>query len=226
MNTVRGPTIRKTQRKARFNAQAFLDSAGVDKKIVEFGLREVIFRQGDPSDHIFYIQKGGVKLSVLNKLGKEAVTAILGPTQFFGEGCLLGLPVRMATATAVTRCTVLDIKKDEMVRELHAERALADRFLSYLLSRSIRLEEDLVDQLFNSAEKRLARTLLLLARYGEQDQPQKLIAKVSQEMLAEMIGTTRSRVNVFMNKFKRLGFIQYDGGLHINPSLLDVVLHD
>jgi len=226
MNTVRGPTIRKPPRKSTFNAQAFLDSAGVDKKIVEFGVREVIFRQGDPSDHIFYIQKGGVKLSVLNKLGKEAVIAILGPTQFFGEGCLLGLPVRMATATAVTRCTVLDIKKEEMVRELHAERALADRFLSYLLSRSIRLEEDLVDQLFNSAEKRLARTLLLLARYGEQDQPQKLIAKVSQGTLAEIIGTTRSRVNVFMNKFKRLGFIQYDGGLHINPSLLNVVLHD
>jgi CRP/FNR family transcriptional regulator, cyclic AMP receptor protein len=226
MNTVRGPTIRKPRRKSTFNAQAFLDSAGVDKKIVEFGVREVIFRQGDPSDHIFYIQKGGVKLSVLNKLGKEAVIAILGPTQFFGEGCLLGLPVRMATATAVTRCTVLDIKKEEMVRELHAERALADRFLSYLLSRSIRLEEDLVDQLFNSAEKRLARTLLLLARYGEQDQPQKLIAKVSQGTLAEIIGTTRSRVNVFMNKFKRLGFIQYDGGLHINPSLLNVVLHD
>jgi len=226
MNTVRGPTIRKPRRKSTFNAQAFLDSAGVDKKIVEFGVREVIFRQGDPSDHVFYIQKGGVKLSVLNKLGKEAVIAILGPTQFFGEGCLLGLPVRMATATAVTRCTVLDIKKEEMVRELHAERALADRFLSYLLSRSIRLEEDLVDQLFNSAEKRLARTLLLLARYGEQDQPQKLIAKVSQGTLAEIIGTTRSRVNVFMNKFKRLGFIQYDGGLHINPSLLNVVLHD
>jgi CRP/FNR family cyclic AMP-dependent transcriptional regulator len=226
MNTVRGPTIGKPRRKSTFNAQAFLDSAGVDKKIVEFGVREVIFRQGDPSDHIFYIQKGGVKLSVLNKLGKEAVIAILRPTQFFGEGCLLGLPVRMATATAVTRCTVLDIKKEEMVRELHAERALADRFLSYLLSRSIRLEEDLVDQLFNSAEKRLARTLLLLARYGEQDQPQKLIAKVSQGTLAEIIGTTRSRVNVFMNKFKRLGFIQYDGGLHINPSLLNVVLHD
>jgi len=226
MNTVRGPTVRKPRRKSTFNAQAFLDSAGVDKKIVEFSVREVIFRQGDPSDHIFYIQKGGVKLSVLNKLGKEAVIAILGPAQFFGEGCLLGLPLRMATATAVTRCTVLDIKKDEMVRELHAERALADRFLSYLLSRSIRLEEDLVDQLFNSAEKRLARTLLLLARYGEQDQPQKLIAKVSQGTLAEIIGTTRSRVNFFMNKFKRLGFIQYNGGLHINPSLLNVVLHD
>jgi CRP/FNR family transcriptional regulator, cyclic AMP receptor protein len=226
MNIVRGPTIRMSQRKVRFNAQAFLDSAGVDKKIVEFGVREVIFRQGDPSDQIFYIQKGGVKLSVLNKLGKEAVIAVLGPTQFFGEGCLLGLPVRMATAMAVTHSTVLAIKRDEMLRELHAQRALADRFLSYLLTRSIRLEEDLVDQLFNSAEKRLARTLLLLARYGEQDQPQKLIAKISQGTLAEIIGTTRSRVNAFMNKFERLGFIQYDGGLHVNPSLLNVVLHD
>ncbi len=226
MNTVRGPTVKKSQRKTRFNAQAFLDSAGVDKKIVAFRVREIMFRQGDPSDQIFYIQKGGVKLSVLNNLGREAVIAVLGRGEFFGEGCLLGLPFRMATASAITHCTVLAIKKDEMIRELHAEQALADRFLSYLLSRSIRLEEDLVDQLFNSAEKRLARTLLLLARYGEQDQPQKLIAKVSQGTLAEIIGTTRSRVNVFMNKFKRLGFIQYDGGLHINPSLLSVVLHD
>jgi CRP/FNR family cyclic AMP-dependent transcriptional regulator len=226
MNQARGPTVRKPRRKSKFDAQAFLDSAGVDKKIAEFGVREIIFRQGDPSDQVFYIQKGGVKLSVLNNVGKEAVIAVLGLGEFFGEGCLLGLPLRMATATAITYCTVLAIKKDEMLRELHAEPALADLFLSYLLSRSIRLEEDLVDQLFNSSEKRLARTLLLLARYGEQDQPQKLIAKVSQEMLAEMVGTTRSRVNVFMNKFKRLGFIQYDGGLHINPSLLNVVLHD
>jgi CRP/FNR family transcriptional regulator, cyclic AMP receptor protein len=226
MNQVRGPTIRKSRRKSAFDAQAFLDSAGVDKKIVEYHVRETMFRQGDLADQVFYIQKGGVKLSVLNHLGREAVIAVLGRGEFFGEGSLLGLPLRMATATAITHCTVLAIKKDEMIRELHAEQALADRFLSYLLSRTIRLEEDLVDHLFNSAEKRLARTLLLLARYGEQDQPQKLIAKVSQEMLAEMIGTTRSRVNVFMNKFKRLGFIQYDGGLHINPSLLDVVLHD
>ena len=159
-------------------------------------------------------------------MGREAVIAVLVPGQFFGEGCLLGLPARMATATAVSRCTVLSIQKDEMIRELHAEHALSDRFLSYLLTRSIRLEEDLVDQLFNSSEKRLARTLLLLARYGEDDQPQKLITKVSQEMLAEMVGTTRSRVNFFMNKFKKLGFIHTADGLHINPSLLTVVLHD
>jgi CRP/FNR family cyclic AMP-dependent transcriptional regulator len=226
MNQARGPTVRKPRRKSKFDARAFLDSAGVDKKIAEFGVREIVFRQGDPSDQVFYIQKGGVKLSVLNNVGKEAVIAVLGMGEFFGEGCLLGLPLRMATATAITHCAVLAVKKDEMLRELHAEPALADLFLSYLLSRSIRLEEDLVDQLFNSSEKRLARTLLLLARYGEQDQPQKLIAKVSQEMLAEMVGTTRSRVNVFMNKFKRLGFIQYEGGLHINPSLLNVILHD
>jgi len=226
MNEVRVPTARKSHRKTAFNAQAFLNSAGVSKKIEEFRAREIIFRQGDPSEQIFYIKKGGVKLSVLNNLGKEAVTAVLVSDQFFGEGCLLGLPFRMATATAISRCTVLAIQKDEMIRELRAEHGLSDRFLSYLLSRSIRLEEDLMDQLFNSSEKRLARTLLLLARYGKDDEPQKLIAKVSQEMLAEMVGTTRSRVNFFMNKFKRMGFIHRDGGLHINPSLLTVVLHD
>jgi CRP/FNR family cyclic AMP-dependent transcriptional regulator len=162
----------------------------------------------------------------LNKLGREAVIAVLVPGQFFGEGCLLGVPTRIATASAISHCTVLAIQKDEMVRELHNEHSLSDRFLSYLLSRTIRLEEDLMDQLFNSSEKRLARTLLLLARYGKDDRPQKLIATVSQEMLAEMIGTTRSRVNFFMNKFKKMGFIHTDGGLHINPSLLTVVLHD
>jgi CRP/FNR family transcriptional regulator, cyclic AMP receptor protein len=226
VNQVRGPTAKKSHRKTAFDAQAFLSSAGVSKKIAEFRNREIIFRQGEPSDNIFYIQKGGVKLSVLNNLGREAVIAVLVAGQFFGEGCLLGLPVRMATASAISHCTVLSIQKDEMIRELHTEQALSDSFLSYLLSRTIRLEEDLVDQLFNSSEKRLARTLLLLARYGEDDRPQTLIAKVSQEMLAEMIGTTRSRVNFFMNKFKKMGFIHTDGGLHINPSLLTVVLHD
>src|SRR6202034_4478082 len=226
MNEVRVPTARKSHRKTAFNAQAFLDSAGVSKKIEEFRAREIIFRQGDPSEQIFYIKKGGVKLSVLNNLGKEAVTAVLVSDQFFGAGCLLGLPFRMATATAISRCTVLAIQKHEVIRERSADHGLSDRFLSYLLSRSIRLEEDLMDQLFNSSEKRLARTLLLLSRYGKDDEPQKLIAKVSQEMLAEMGGTTRSRVNFFMNKFKRMGFIHRDGGLHINPSLLTVVLHD
>src|ERR1700726_361013 len=179
MNQLRGTPVTKSQRNSTFDAQAFLDSASISKKITEFRVGETIFRQGDPSEHIFYIQKGGVKLSVLNNIGREAVIAVLVLGQFFGEGCLLGLPSRMATATAVSRCTVLAIKKDEMIRVLHAEHALADRFLSYLLARSIRLEEDLVDQLFNSSEKRLARTLLLLARYGKEDQPQKLIAKVS-----------------------------------------------
>ncbi|MHB8541680.1 MAG: Crp/Fnr family transcriptional regulator [Candidatus Acidiferrales bacterium] len=173
-----------------------------------------------------YIQKGGVKLSVVNTVGKEAVVAILGPGDFFGEGGLAGQPVRMGTATAITPTALLVIEKKEMMRMLHAEHAFSDRFLSYMLARNIRIEEDLVDQLFNSSEKRLARTLLLLARYGKQDQPQKVLPKVSQEMLAEMIGTTRSRVNFFMNKFRKMGFIQYNGGLHINSSLLSVVLHD
>jgi CRP/FNR family cyclic AMP-dependent transcriptional regulator len=226
MNQVRGPTMLKSHGKSTFDAQAFLDSAGVSKKIAAFRERDIIFRQGDPADQVFYIQEGGVKLSVLSHLGREAVIAVLALGEFFGEGCLLGLPLRVATATAMTHCTVLAIKRDEMLRELHAEQALADRFLSYLLTRSVRLEEDLVDQLFNSSERRLARALLLLARYGEEGQPQKLITRVSQQMLADMIGTTRSRVNFFMNKFKKLGFIQYHGGLHINPSLLTVVLRD
>jgi CRP-like cAMP-binding protein len=226
MNQVRRQTAKKSHRKTAFDAQAFLSSAGASNKIAEFRNREIIFRQGEPSEHIFYIQKGGVKLSVLNKLGREAVIAVLVAGQFFGEGCLLALPVRMATASAISHCTVLAIQKDEMIRALHNEHGLSDRFLSYLLSRTVRLEEDLTDQLFNSSEKRLARALLLLARYGEDDRPQTLIAKVSQEMLAEMIGTTRSRVNFFMNKFKKMGFIHTDDGLHINPSLLTVVLHD
>ncbi len=226
MSKVSGATSRKSQRKRTFDAEAFLDSTGVSRKVAEFRRREVIFHQGDPSKHIYYIQKGGVKLSVLNSFGKEAVVAVLGPTEFFGEGCLTGLPLRMATATAITASTVLAIEKAAMIRVLHTEHALSDRFISYILARNIRLEEDLVDQLFNSSEKRLARTLLLLASYGKQNQPQKIVASVSQGMLAEMIGTTRSRVNFFMNKFKKLGFIHYDGGLHVDSSLLNVVLHE
>lgn len=216
----------KAAKKMVFTAQGFLDSAGVSRKVVEFRRREAIFSQGDPSRNVLYIQNGGVKLSVVNESGKEAVVAILGPGDFFGEGCLAGQPVRMGSATAITATTALVIEKNEMIRILHEERALADRFISFMLSRNIRIEEDLIDQLFNSTEKRLARTLLLLARYGKQDQPQRVLPKLSQEMLAEMIGTTRSRVNLFMNKFKKLGFIKYDDGLQINSSLLSVVLHD
>jgi CRP-like cAMP-binding protein len=214
----------KTRR--TFNAQAFLDSAGVARKIVEYRRAEVIFSQGDACESVMYLQRGGVKLSVLSKPGKEAVVAMLGPGDFFGEGCLAGQPVRIATATAITPSAVLVVEKDAMVRVLHRQHALSDRFISHVLTRNIRIEEDLIDQLFNSSEKRLARTLLLLARYGQQDAPQRALPKMSQKTLAEMVGTTRSRVNFFMNKFKRLGFIEDKGGLKINSSLLSVVLHE
>ena len=215
---------------ASFNAQAFLDSAGLSKTIVEYRRNEVVFTQGDASDSVMYIQKGGVKLSVLSKTGKEAVVAMLGPSDFFGEGCLAGQTVRIGTATAITPTTVLDITKNQMVKVLHEQHALSDRFIAHMLSRNVRIEQDLIDQLFNSSEKRLARALLLLARYGKQDKPRQVVAKISQETLSEMVGTTRSRVNFFMNKFKKLGFIEYNGdldaGIQINSSLLSVVLHD
>ena len=213
-----------------FNAQAFLDSAGLSKKIVAYARSEVIFSQGDPSESVMYIQNGGVKLSVLSKTGKEAVVAMLGPGDFFGEGCLAGQPLRIGSATAITPSRVLVIEKKQMVRVLHNQHALSDRFISHMLSRNVRIEQDLIDQLFNSSEKRLARALLLLARYGKQDKPQQVVPAISQATLSEMIGTTRSRVNFFMNKFKRLGFIEYNGdlaaGVQINSSLLSVVLHD
>ncbi len=216
--------------KNRFDVQGFLDSAGVSRKIAEYRRKEIIFSQGDPSKNILYIQSGGVKLSVVNETGKEAVVAILGPGDFFGEGCLTNQEKRISSATAITVTSTLVIDKDEMIRVLHAEHAFSDRFISFMLARNIRVEADLVDQLFNSSEKRLARALLLLARYGKEPRPKKVLAKVSQETLAEMIGTTRSRVNFFMNKFRKLGFIKYDSGaagaLHINDSLLSVVLHD
>ena len=215
---------------ARFNARAFLESAGVSKKIVEYARSEGIFSQGDPGDSVFYLQKGGVKLSVLSKAGREAVVAMLGPGDFFGEGCLAGQTVRIGSATAITPATVLVIAKDEMVKVLHEQHELSDRFIAHVLSRNVRIEQDLIDQLFNSSEKRLARALLLLARYGQQDKPRQTVPKISQETLSEMVGTTRSRVNFFMNKFKRLGFIEYDGdldaGIQINSSLLSGVLHD
>jgi len=209
-----------------FNAQAFLDSAGLSRRIVEFKRRQVIYGQGDPADDVLYIQRGGVKLCVINEMGKEAVVAMLGPGDFFGEGCLAGQPKRIGTAVAVTPTMALVIDRREMIRVLHEEHAFSDRFIAHMLSRNIRFEEDLVDQLFNSTEKRLARALLLLARYGTEDQPQKVLPKLSQEMLATMIGTSRSRVNLFMNKFRKLGFIKYNGELQINSSLLSVVLHD
>ena len=209
-----------------FDAQAFLDSAGVARKVVEFKRNATVFTQGDSSKHVMYIQMGSVKLSVVNEVGKEAVVAMLGPGDFFGEGCLAGQNVCMGTATATAPTTVLVIEKEEMARVLHGEHEFSDRFIKYMLSRNIRVEADLIDQLFNSTEKRLARTLLLLARYGKEGQPQRVLAKISQETLAEMIGTSRSRVNLFMNKFKKLGFIHSNGGLHINSSLLSVVLHD
>jgi CRP-like cAMP-binding protein len=219
------PKRAKTASKALFNAQAFLDSAGVARKVAEFKKKETIFSQGDPCRSVFYIQKGGVRLSVVNESGKEAVVAVLGPGDFVGEGCLAGQPIRIGTATAVAPTTALVIEKSEMVRVLHSEHEFSDRFITFMLARNIRIEEDLVDQLFNSSEKRLARTLLLLARYGKEDKLQRVLPKVSQEMLAEMVGTTRSRVNFFMNKFKKLGFIEYKGGLRVNTSLLGVVLH-
>jgi CRP/FNR family cyclic AMP-dependent transcriptional regulator len=215
-----------SKQKRTFNAQAFLDSAGIAKKIVEYRRAEVIFTQGDPCESVLYIQKGGVKLSVLSKTGKEAVVAMLRPGDFFGEGCLAGQPVRMGSATAITDSTILLVDKDQMVRLLHKQHALSDRFIAHMLARNIRTEEDLIDHLFNSSEKRLARTLLLLARYGKQDKPVRAVPKISQETLAEMVGTTRSRVNFFMKRFQRLGFIDYKDGLKVNNALLSVVLHD
>jgi CRP/FNR family transcriptional regulator, cyclic AMP receptor protein len=211
---------------APFDVRAFLDSGGVSRRIVRFGPDATVFAQGAQANSVFYIQDGGVKLSVLSAAGKEAVVAMLSPGDFFGEGCLAGQPRRMGTATAVVPTTVLRIQKGEMIRTLHEQPAFSDRFIAHMLVRNIRVEEDLVDQLFNSSEKRLARTLLLLARYGKEDTPQRTLPKLSQETLAEMVGTTRSRVNFFMNKFRKLGFIEYNGGLKINSSLLSLVLHD
>jgi len=217
---------RISKKKRGFNAQAFLDSVGVKRAIKEFKSAEIVYSQGDAAKNVIYLQEGGVKLSVVSEIGKEAVVAILGAGDFFGEGSLAGQSVRMGTATAITPSTVLVIEKSEMLKVLHEQHALSDRFISFMLARNIRIEEDLIDQLFNSSEKRLARTLLLLAHYGKEDQPHGVLHKVSQETLAEMIGSTRSRVNFFMNKFRKLGFIKYNGGLQINTSLLSVVLHD
>jgi CRP/FNR family cyclic AMP-dependent transcriptional regulator len=215
-----------TKRVRPFNVQAFLDSSGVAREVVEFRANAVIYRQGDPADAVMYLQKGRVKLSVISSAGKEAVVGVLGRGDFFGEGCLAGQPVRMGSVSAMAATTVLVIEKQKMVRLLHDEPTLSNVFIAYILARNIRIEEDLVDQLFNSSEKRLARILLLLAQYGKQGETHRTIPKVSQEVLAEMIGTTRSRVNFFMNKFRKLGFIEYNGGLKISNALMSLVLHD
>jgi CRP/FNR family transcriptional regulator, cyclic AMP receptor protein len=211
-----------------FLAQTFLESARLPKTVARYARGDNIFTQGDACEHVMYIQTGGVKLSVLSKTGREAVVAMLGPGDFFGEGCLAGQARRMGSATAITPSTILLVDKEKMVGLLHKQHSMSDRFISHMLARNIRIEEDLIDQLFNSSEKRLARTLLLLARYGKQAKPVRVVPKISQETLAEMIGTTRPRVNFFLNKFKKLGFIEYDGErpLKINSSLLSVVLHD
>jgi CRP-like cAMP-binding protein len=205
--------------------EGYLESAGAKRRIVQYRRGAVLFSQGELGNDVRYIQKGSVKLSVLSSVGKEAVVAMLGPGDFFGEGALAGQPVRMGTATAVTTSSVLIIEKEAMVRLLHEEPNFSDRFIAYMLARNIRIEADLVDHLFNSSEKRLARTLLLLARYGETNHGRTL-PKISQETLAEMIGATRSRVNFFMNKFRKLGLIEYNGEIKVNNSLLSIVLHD
>jgi len=211
---------------ASFDVEAFLSSCGVARTIQTYGVGAVLFTQGGPSESVFYLQLGGVKLTVLSRTGREAVVAMLGPGDFVGEGALAGQPLRIVTATAVLETTALVVETKEMTRVLHEEHALADRFIAYMLVRNMRVEADLVDQLFNRSEKRLARALLLIARYGKHDEPNRVLPRISQEVLAEMIGTTRSRVNFFMNKFRKLGFIEYNGVLKVNQSLLSVVLHD
>jgi len=209
-----------------FDVRAYLDAAGVSPRVARFARGAVIFTQGDPARHVFYLQTGTVKLSVLATTGKEAVVALLGPGEFFGEGVLANQPSRISTARAMAAVSMLRIPKGEMIRLLHDQPDFSDRFIAHMLTRNIRIEEDLVDQLFNSSEKRLARALLLLARYGKEDLTSRTLPKLSQETLAEMIGTTRSRVNFFMNKFRKLGFIEYNGGLKIHNSLVSIVLHD
>ena len=214
------------KRKDPFDVQNYLETAGVKRKIVDFRKGQIIFTQGDESRSVFYVQSGSVKITVNSSAGKEAVIAFLQPGDFFGEGSIAGQPLRVSTATAMGPTSALEIEKREMIRVIHEEAEFSDRFVAHMLKRNVRVEEDLVDQLFNSSEKRLARALLLIARYGKEKTQEKIVVRVSQETLAEMIGTTRSRVNFFMNKFRKLGFIRYNGGLHINTSLLSVVLHE
>jgi CRP/FNR family cyclic AMP-dependent transcriptional regulator len=210
-----------------FDVGAFLASAGLGRRIVTLRAKQTFFVQGDPSDSVFYLQKGRAKLTVVSSAGKEATVSILTPGEFIGEGALATIPgLRLSTATAITACSALKIKREEMIRVLHEEHAFSDLFLAFLLERSMRIQADLVDQLFNSSERRLARILLLMAEFGKPGEPESLIPKITQETLAEMIGTTRSRVSFFMNRFRKLGFIEYNGRIRVNKSLLNVVLHD
>jgi CRP/FNR family transcriptional regulator, cyclic AMP receptor protein len=220
----RASVTAKTRR--NFDPHAFLATIGEGRKLLSCPKKQGIFAQGDPADAVFYIQTGKVKLTVVSKTGKEATIGILSEGDFFGESSLAGQELRMDTATAMTDCTVLRIDKKAMMEALHREHEFSDLFVAYLLARNIRYEEDLVDQLFNSSEKRLARILLLLAHFGKEGKPESVVPKISQEMLAEMIGTTRSRVSFFMNRFRKLVFIHYNGGLQVHTSLLNVVLHD
>ncbi len=223
MNTLVKERSKKT---AEFRTATFLSRDGAGRALGDFPKGKVVFAQGDPANAIFHIQKGKVKVAVVSKNGKEAVIALLGAGDFFGEGCLAAQALRMATATAMTDSSIMRLEKATVVATLHKEPAFSEVLLSYMLTRSIRIEEDLVDQLFNSSEKRLARILLLLANFGKDGKPETVISKISQETLAEMVGTTRSRVSFFMNKFRRLGFIKYNGTLEVHSSLLNVVLHD
>jgi CRP/FNR family transcriptional regulator, cyclic AMP receptor protein len=216
----------KPKEKPSFDPKIFLAKVGAGRTLADYKEHQLVFSQGDPADAIFYIQKGKIKITVVSDQGKEAVIGILGPRDFFGEGCLTGQPLRMATVTALSECAIVRLEKQATIRVLHEEPTFAELFLSYLLTRNMRLEEDLVDQLFNSSEKRLARVLLLLANFGKEGKPELMIPKISQETLAEIIGTTRSRVSFFMNKFRKLGFIHYNGGLQVHSSLLNIVLHD
>src|ERR1700733_15108269 len=217
---------RSTNKKARFNLEKYLATAGIAKKIVGYLEGETIFSQGGPCDSVMYLQQGEVKLTITSPHGKEAVIALLYAGDFLGEGSIAGQSFRASTATALEPTIALVIDKQEMIRVIHEEHQFSDRFVSHMLKRNVRVGEDLADQLFNSSEKRLARTLLLIARYGKAEQPEKIVAKISQETLAEMVGTTRSRVSFFMNKFRTLGYVKYNGGLQINSSLLRVVLRD
>jgi CRP-like cAMP-binding protein len=226
MAKARARRVQPRAEQPAFDAEAFLKSAGAARRVATYPEGKTVFSQGQPSDAVMYLQKGSIKISVLSRGGKEAVVAMLGPGDFFGEGALTGQPIRIGTATATALTTVLIIDKAAMLRLLRDEPTFSERFISYMLARNLRIEADLVDHLFNSSEKRLARTLLLLARYGDQTGPERRIPKISQETLAEMVGTTRSRVNFFMNKFRDLGFIEYNGDITINTALLGVVLHD